>query len=100
MFFISYFQVDSLDLHVKDLCDVHGDWASIDMVMKDWQKTNSPLAYWYNHLAGSDARHWADVVEDFDRGSLAGKTNLTYGLPQVSLNVKLEEMRSIQVSGS
>ena len=53
--------------------------------MKDWQHTHSPFAYWYNHLAASDARHWADVVEDFDHETLSGKTNLTYGLPQAGL---------------
>ena len=76
--------MDSLDLHVEELCNVDGNWASIDRVMKDWQHTNSPFAHWYNNLAGSDARHWADVVEDFDEDSLSGKTNLTYGLPQAS----------------
>ena len=71
-------------MHVDELCDVHGDWASIDLVMRDWRRTHSPLAHWYNQLAGSDARHWADVREDFDEDSLAGNTNLTYGLPQAS----------------
>ena len=81
---VKHFKVDSLDLHVEELCNVDGNWASIDMVMNDWQHTNSPFAHWYNNLAGSDARHWADVVEDFDEDSLSGKTNLTYGLPQAS----------------
>ena len=54
------------------------------MVMKDWQLTNSPFAYWYNKLAGSDALLWSDVAKEFDDDSLTGKTNLTYGLPQAS----------------
>ena len=79
-----YFKVNILDLHVKELCNQKGNWANIDMVMKDWQLTNSPVAYWFNNLAGSDARHWSDVRDDFEKDSLDGKTNLTYGLPKAS----------------
>ena len=83
---------------MDELCDVHGDWASIDLVMRDWRRTHSPLAHWYNQLAGSDARHWADVREDFDEDSLAGKTNLTYGLPQASCAQNSSDKKSRNTS--
>ena len=79
-----YLKVDNQDLHAEELCNKNGNWASIDMVMNHWQQTNSPYAYWYNNLAGSDARYWSDVAKDFDEASLSGKVNLTYGLPQAS----------------
>ncbi len=37
-------QVYERELPANELCD---DWALMDMVMADFERTESPLAYWY-----------------------------------------------------
>ena len=44
-----YPKVNSFDLDVEALCDFKSDNKdSINLALSEWEKTNSPVAYWYN----------------------------------------------------
>ena len=46
-------QVNSFDLDVEALCDFSNDESkeSIDLALGEWERTNSPISYWYNMVA-------------------------------------------------
>ena len=48
-----YSQVNSFDLDVDALCDFNNEESmeSIDLALREWQSTNSPITHWYNMVA-------------------------------------------------
>ncbi len=65
---------------MDELCNRYGDWSTIDFVMKDWEKTNSPLAYWFFEMSA------ASYKERFKTYTLSNQvisrySNFSYGLP-------------------
>ncbi len=36
-------QLYTTDLDLDELCNKFGDWSTMDLVMRDWRETNSPL---------------------------------------------------------
>ena len=46
-------QVNSFDLDVEALCDFNNEESkeSIDLALREWQRTNSPITHWYNMVA-------------------------------------------------
>ena len=46
-------QVNSFDLDVDALCDFNNEESmeSIDLALREWQSTNSPITHWYNMAA-------------------------------------------------
>ncbi len=78
----STLQINTFDLDVDTLCNWYGDWTTIDLVMRDWQETNSPLAYWRNEMSDANYQRRFETLE-LDRETFrdSGITNMSYGLP-------------------
>ncbi len=66
-------------LDLDELCDPHGDWAAIDLVMSDWRRRHSPVAYWADRL--SEASQSASGKRAAFGDIHAFYANLSYGLP-------------------
>ncbi len=74
-------QVNSYEFETKELCNFFGDWSTIDFVMSDWQKTHSPLAYWYGQMSAANRAQRVESLE-LDRSTLSGGgSNISYGVP-------------------
>ncbi len=65
---------------MDELCDRHGDWSTIDFVMKDWEKTNSPLAYWFYEMSGANYQERFKTYTLPDH-VISRYSNFSYGLP-------------------
>ena len=71
-------QVVVLPLDVNDLCDRHRNWGMIEMAMRDWEHTHSPLAYW--HMATNE--YHIDPRDFFKAEDINPmKINMSFGLP-------------------
>ena len=74
-------QINTVELDLDNLCNWHGDWTTIDRVMEDWRKTESPLNYWFEEINPANHeqrfRHLALDATTF----MEGRSNLSYGLP-------------------
>ncbi len=70
-----------MELDTNRLCNVYGDWGTIDRVMRDWQETNSPLVYWSKQITPSGNYMDRYKTLDFTSKELASETNISYGLP-------------------
>ncbi len=46
-------KINTLELDADQLCNRYGDWSNIDRVMRDWQETNSPTAFWSKQMSVS-----------------------------------------------
>ncbi len=65
---------------MDNLCNPHGDWTTIDFVMSDWERTNSPLVYWNNEISERNiGRRYMDLK--LDDLTLNKHANISYGLP-------------------
>ncbi len=63
-----------------ELCNEYGNWATVDMVMRDWERTVSPTSYWFDEMSDSNYRdRWFKL--QLDDSTVNSYSNLSYGLP-------------------
>ena len=79
-----YLQVNSFPLDVDTLCDFRNEDSvnSIHMALDEWEKVNSPLAYWYNwvdRFLNMSSPHY-NPMEGYEDPS--DSYHFFYGLPQ------------------
>ena len=62
------------------MCNPNFDWSSIDMVMSDWEQSNSPLSYWHDAISDANYLKRYNTIR-LDTQTLISSTNISYGLP-------------------
>ena len=68
-----------LPLDPEELCDPYSNMDMINMVLKDWQMTHSPLVYWRNQL---DSTHYLKRYRTLGMSSDGYRsTRMIFGLP-------------------
>ncbi len=73
--------MNTVALNTNDLCNRYGDWKAIDMVMSHWERTSSPLAYWFRQMSSENYERRAEKLNlAGEREILIGR-NMSYGLP-------------------
>jgi len=71
------FQINTQALDVEELCTFSGEQHNpeMDMVLREWEHTNSPLIHWYNAIVKNRTEYNIDEI-------LSDEVNLIHGLPE------------------
>merc|ERR1712117_273470 len=71
------FQINTQALDVDELCSFDPDTHNpeLDMVLREWNRTNSPLIHWYNSIVRNRTDYNIDEI-------LSDKVHLIHGLPE------------------
>jgi len=71
------FQINTQALDVDELCSFDPDTHNpeLDMALREWERTNSPLIHWYNSIVKNRTDYNIDEI-------LSDKVNLIHGLPE------------------
>ncbi len=68
-------------LNPDEVCDPHNNWHTLAMAMSDWERTNSPLAYWQRTIDKTNANRRSAKEVFADAYLNTWPVNISFGLP-------------------
>ena len=74
-------QLVIFDLDVEDLCNEYGNWNTIDLAMRDWERTSSPTTHWFNELSIGNYKGRYKTYNLDHTTTVITYTNISFGLP-------------------